>query len=338
MPIEFHCPSCNRLLKTPDATAGKKGKCPHCQSVMHIPNASTAHNWPPDASQPAATPPAAASSPVAPAPAAPQQPAATGPIEFHCQSCQRYLKTPPQTAGKQGKCPHCGVVMNIPLESTARQQAQPSSSGLTPLGDSGGLTPMGDSSGLTPMGPAAGGANDPLDDLPALTPMGGQTGNPLGGGSSGSTLSSAPMSSNPYASPTPTAKPIGRSRAKSKVMGPAIGMIVYGCLALIGGIIGIVNQLINGPGLPAAQNQAEAAGQQIGYVVGFFLGGICVLAIFGFIIAGAIRMLNLKNYGLAMTACILSLLPCSLCCIIGLPFGIWGLVVLNDEHVKRAFR
>lgn len=42
MPIEFRCPQCGKLLRTPDTSAGKKGKCPHCQSVNDIPLASTA--------------------------------------------------------------------------------------------------------------------------------------------------------------------------------------------------------------------------------------------------------------------------------------------------------
>jgi predicted Zn finger-like uncharacterized protein len=38
------------------------------------------------------------------------------------------------------------------------------------------------------------------------------------------------------------------------------------------------------------------------------------------------------------TACILAMIPCVNCCILGLPFGIWGLVVLNKPEVKDAFR
>jgi phage FluMu protein Com len=41
-PISFHCPSCSRLVKTPAAAAGKKGKCPHCAAVVQIPTKSTA--------------------------------------------------------------------------------------------------------------------------------------------------------------------------------------------------------------------------------------------------------------------------------------------------------
>ena len=40
MAIEFHCPSCQQLFRTPDQSAGKKGKCPHCGSVFAIPAAA----------------------------------------------------------------------------------------------------------------------------------------------------------------------------------------------------------------------------------------------------------------------------------------------------------
>lgn len=37
MPIEFRCVQCNKLLRTPDDSAGKTGQCPHCQTRMEIP-------------------------------------------------------------------------------------------------------------------------------------------------------------------------------------------------------------------------------------------------------------------------------------------------------------
>ena len=51
---------------------------------------------------------------------------------------------------------------------------------------------------------------------------------------------------------------------------------------------------------------------------------------------GAVKMLNLASRGLAMFACILALLNFQCCCLT-LPFGIWGLMVLNDEIVKAGF-
>ena len=41
MPIEFKCQHCGKQLRTPDNSAGKQGRCPHCQNLMQIPAAST---------------------------------------------------------------------------------------------------------------------------------------------------------------------------------------------------------------------------------------------------------------------------------------------------------
>ena len=56
------------------------------------------------------------------------------------------------------------------------------------------------------------------------------------------------------------------------------------------------------------------------------------------IIAGAIQMLRLRSYFMAKLAAILSLVPCGCCFLISLPFGVWGLIVLNDPSVRGAFR
>ncbi|HOM17096.1 MAG TPA: hypothetical protein PLQ00_07185, partial [Thermoguttaceae bacterium] len=71
-----------------------------------------------------------------------------------------------------------------------------------------------------------------------------------------------------------------------------------------------------------------------------FFSLLISLAVAIVVLLGAIRMKNLQSYGFAMTAAILSIIPCtSPCCfLIGTPIGIWALVVLNDQTVKAAFR
>lgn len=62
------------------------------------------------------------------------------------------------------------------------------------------------------------------------------------------------------------------------------------------------------------------------------------LVLYGLGIFGAIKLKKLESYGLAMTSAILAMLPCtSCCCVIGLGFGIWTLIVLNKPNVKQAF-
>jgi hypothetical protein len=40
MPIEFRCSGCSKLLRTPDESAGKQARCPHCGAIVDVPAAS----------------------------------------------------------------------------------------------------------------------------------------------------------------------------------------------------------------------------------------------------------------------------------------------------------
>jgi len=52
-----------------------------------------------------------------------------------------------------------------------------------------------------------------------------------------------------------------------------------------------------------------------------------------------IQMRKLKGYKNAMTSSILAMIPIvSPCCIVGLPIGIWSVIVLCKPEVKDAFR
>jgi predicted PurR-regulated permease PerM len=54
---------------------------------------------------------------------------------------------------------------------------------------------------------------------------------------------------------------------------------------------------------------------------------------------GASKMKNLQSYGFAMAATVIAMIPCiGPCCILGLPIGIWALVILLKPEVKGAFQ
>jgi hypothetical protein len=87
---------------------------------------------------------------------------------------------------------------------------------------------------------------------------------------------------------------------------------------------------------------ADGSQQQI---VNWLSGGLGVasaavgLLIAGLIIYASMEMKKLRQWGLALAASILAMVPCiSPCCIIGLPMGIWSLVILMRDDVKSAFR
>jgi predicted Ser/Thr protein kinase len=55
------------------------------------------------------------------------------------------------------------------------------------------------------------------------------------------------------------------------------------------------------------------------------------------LIVGGWQMRNLRSYGLAFVAAVLALFPCTFAWVIGLPMGIWAIVVLLDPEVKAGF-
>lgn len=57
------------------------------------------------------------------------------PIEFRCTQCQKLLRVPDETAGRQAKCPACDTVLTIPNATTSVRGDAPlsSSSGTSPF-------------------------------------------------------------------------------------------------------------------------------------------------------------------------------------------------------------
>lgn len=149
--------------------------------------------------------------------------------------------------------------------------------------------------------------------------------------------------SNPYRAPVPAgASAPGPSPVKSKLMGPGISLIIVGSLGLLcmGGyfiltMIGLaMDPSISTP--PPAADEAERAGFYVGVYGTLGAMGLSTLMQI-FVILGGVNFVRQKGRGMAMAACILSLIPClSSCCIFGMPFGIWGLMVLADPNVKQT--
>ena len=67
--------------------------------------------------------------------------------------------------------------------------------------------------------------------------------------------------------------------------------------------------------------------------------GVIFLALLNVaVIHGAYQMKNLSSYRNAMGAAIVAMIPfCSPCYFLGIPFGVWALIVLLDERVKSSF-
>jgi ABC-type proline/glycine betaine transport system permease subunit len=144
----------------------------------------------------------------------------------------------------------------------------------------------------------------------------------------------------PPTPPQPTIAPLDPSKA---VAGPAIALVITAGLDLLGGLFFTFVSFLSltvGSGFNRYNNfdDAEVFEQLLSGAFGFvlFLGGAALSAL---IVYGAIKMMQLQSWGLSMTAAILAVIPCisSPCCVVGIPFGIWALVVLHRPEVRQAF-
>jgi hypothetical protein len=131
-----------------------------------------------------------------------------------------------------------------------------------------------------------------------------------------------------------------RQVALDKVNGPAIGLIVtaiFGFLATFAAMLyslGGINFMPPDAAMdPNMQRIVRMLSGSLGLINVLIMAALSVL-----ILVGALRMKKLRSYGLAVTGAIVALVPCiSPCCVIGLPIGIWALVVLNKPEVKSQF-
>jgi hypothetical protein len=230
-------------------------------------------------------------------------------IDFRCSQCGRLLRTGDETAGRQAQCPQCGAITPIPGPAGA---AEMQVAGLAPLASEASAAP-----GLTP-------------------------GNPFGpGGGHGPAWPGQPSAAGPYY------VSLYFSPAQ-RVSGPATALIVIAILGIIAQVVNIaqnVLMLVVG-GVMAARQPHVPEPDVPEWIATLFGGGIGLavgvvgLALAIIILMGAIRMLQLRSYTFAMTAAVLAVIPCTspCCCLLGMPFGIWALVVLGDSSVKAAFR
>lgn len=148
-----------------------------------------------------------------------------------------------------------------------------------------------------------------------------------------------PPNDNPYASPqAPGDFPPNSEAARQRVGGPALALMIFAGIGVgLQAISILFDRLWAGVGAAVAEDQQQQALQLMsgGMVLVF---GAIGLAVGGLIFYGATQMRNLQNWGLSMAASVLAIVPCvSPCCLLGLPIGIWCLVVLNDAQVKRSF-
>ena len=130
-------------------------------------------------------------------------------------------------------------------------------------------------------------------------------------------------------------------RAQQLVAGPSIALMVTAGLGIAVGLLGLV-QILSGmggtPDLPGLDPEVIRMIRMFTHGPIAIVSNAIGIAVSVFILLGALRMQQLTSHGLAMAAAIVAMIPCfSPCCLLGIPFGIWALVVLSKPEVKSQF-
>lgn len=151
----------------------------------------------------------------------------------------------------------------------------------------------------------------------------------------------------PTVQPVPPGSHASSMSTSNNHLGPAIGMIVVGALSLLVAIVQMVVLAVNGTKqmmdmMSKFGGAAQIPPEMLGLVQGASYGvyGLQLL-LSVLIILGGISFLRLKSRGLAMAGAIVMVIPCcgtaSVLCALGVPLGIWALVVLSQAETKEAF-
>jgi hypothetical protein len=130
---------------------------------------------------------------------------------------------------------------------------------------------------------------------------------------------------------------------QDRVKLPAIGLIVtaaLGIVLMLMGLLaeGVTQDLYKTLQIPEEQLQRMQQMQQGGTVLNIALTLVGVAGA-AFVIYAAMQMMKLQSRTLAIVASVLVMIPCftSCCCLVGIPVGIWSIVVLMKPDVKAAF-
>lgn len=230
------------------------------------------------------------------------------PIEFRCIGCQKLLRTGDDTAGLQAQCPNCGATMVVPMTIQADLVGS-SANGTDPSNQQPGNQPNHHPANFSPP--------------PAGMPM------------------------NPYQPPEyaqygfhPQSIEASREYARRRLAGPAIALMCLSGLIVVMTVLSIIGRAMDPDGF-MKDEAVEFNNQQFVIEGAQVLTGIVIaISLNTIIFFGAYGMRRSKSYGFSLAASILAMIPCvtSFFCLIGLPFGIWAVVVLSDSHVKASFR
>jgi hypothetical protein len=126
-----------------------------------------------------------------------------------------------------------------------------------------------------------------------------------------------------------------------RLKAPATGLIIAGSLNGALALIALLSGLLRLSGITGQEKLPSDPAERMGFLgatVASYGIAFLTLMLAPLVIYGGIKMMAGKKYGLSRAAAIISIVPLTSCCfIVGIPLGIWALVVLAKPDVKALF-
>lgn len=161
------------------------------------------------------------------------------------------------------------------------------------------------------------------------------------------------MMDDPYQSPLsgysqPPYEASLRQSVKKQCLILGIIFIVLSVLGFVGALLASLGNLIpmieHGgipPEMESLRNRSNEA-EDIGFVAGFYgsvIGMVLSALVQPFILWAGVNFVRVRGLGMARMGAIVSLIPgLTSCCCLGLPFGIWALILLSNPETKALFQ
>jgi hypothetical protein len=122
-----------------------------------------------------------------------------------------------------------------------------------------------------------------------------------------------------------------RSSAESALRQVAIAFVVVGAFDLVVGLLSACARIssVARDADHAPADAAEAAG-----MITFYLASLLSFPVGALVITAGVMLLQRRGRSVGMAAAIAVLLPISCCFLVGIPVGVWTLVVLRRDDVK----
>jgi hypothetical protein len=127
-------------------------------------------------------------------------------------------------------------------------------------------------------------------------------------------------------------------RARDALNLPSIFFMVNAGMAVVLGLIGAAGWVAHAQTIyvPDRLPPAMTNPRMETYMTAAF-SGVGGLIYGGVSLATALYMRSLRRYSSTVIGSVVVMLPCSSCCFLGIPLGIWSLAILTRADVKEAF-